>query len=120
MFNSISINKIKEIYDTQDITLLTFYELVLLEINCTIDYGFLSALETQNLYDLQMKDSIEKLTKKKRAKVNRINKKDKRLNKKMNNKIFKIKANKKDSFGVMKLSLWKTRAPIKTKKSQLL
>jgi len=115
-FNSIPVNKIKEIYDTQDIALLTFYELVLLEINYKIDYGFLSALETQNLYNLQMKDSIKKLTEKKRPKINRINKKDKRLNKKMNNKIFKIKANKKDSFGVMKLSLWKTRSPIKTKK----
>ena len=115
-FNIISINKIKEIFNTRDITLLTFYELILLELVKKIDYGFLSALETQFLYDLQMKDSIKKLSERQSPKMNRINKKVKRLIKKKNNKIFKLKRNIKDIFGVMKLSLWKTRAPIKTKK----
>jgi len=116
LFKDMPVFKIKEIYDTQDIALLTFYELVLLEINCNINYGFLSALETKYLYDFTMKDSIKKLTEKERPKINRINKKEKRLTKKINKKIFKSKINAKDTFGVMKSSLWKTRAPFKIKK----
>ena len=112
-----SIKKLKEIYDTRDITLLTFYEIVLLEKDKTIDFGFLSLFKYQFLYDLQMKDTIKKLAEKKRRKINRINKKEKRLNKKLNNNISKFKTNKKDNFKVMKLSLWKTRSPLKIKKS---
>ena len=62
--------------------LLTFYELVLLESINKLHYGFLSALEKQYLYDLQMKESIKKLTEKQRPKLNRIDKKQKKLNKK--------------------------------------
>ena len=115
-----SIKKLKEIYDTGDITLLTFYELLLIEKDKRINYGFLSSFKTQFLYDLQMKDTIKKLTEKKRTKINkinRINKKEKRLNKNLNNNISKLKTNKKDIFKAMKLSLWKTRAPLKIKKS---
>ena len=110
------IKKLKEIYITGDITLLTFYELLLLEKDKTIDYGFLSSFKTQFLYDLQMKDTIKKLKEKKKPKINRINKKEKRLNKNLNNNISKLKTNKKKDSRVMKLSLWKTRAPLKIKK----
>ena len=110
------VKKLKEIYITGDITLLTFYELLLLEKDKTIDYGFLSSLKTQFLYDLQMKDTIKKLKEKKKSKINRINKKEKRLNKKLDNNISQLKINKKDTFRVIKLSLWKTRAPLKIKK----
>ena len=116
LFKYMPVYKIKEIYDTQDIALLTFYELVLLEINCDINYGFISVLETQYLYDFTMKDSIKKLTEKQKPKINRINKKEKRLKKKKKKKIYKSKMNINDTFGVMKLSLWKTRAPFKIKK----
>jgi hypothetical protein len=115
--NDASIKKLKEIYDTRNITLLTFYEIVLLEKDKRIDYGFISSLKTQFLYDFQMKDSIKKITEKKRPKRDRINKKEKRLNRKLDNNISKLKTNKKDSFRVKKLSLWKARAPLKIKKS---
>ena len=107
----------KEIYDTRDIILLTFYEIVLIEKNKGIDFGFLSSFKTQFLYDLQMKDTIKKLSEKKRRKIIRINKKEKRLNKKLNNNISRLKTNKKDNFRVMKLCLWKTRSHHKIKKS---
>jgi len=107
--------KLREIYTTLDIALLTFYELVLLEIKNKIKYGFLSILETQFLYDFTMKD-LKKYEKKQVPKLNRIYKKEKRLNKKLDNRISKFKANKKDAFEIMNLSLWKTRAPIKIKK----
>ena len=113
-----SIQKLKEIYDSGDITLLTFYELVLFECINKIDYGFLSVLKTQFLYDLQMKDNIKKLTEKKRPKMNRIYKIEKRLSKKMDNKISKFKRNKRDIFGVMKLNYRKTQIPIKVKKAK--
>jgi hypothetical protein len=111
-----SIQKLKEIYDSGDITLLTFYELVLFECINKIDYGFLSVLKTQFLYDLQMKDNIKKITEKKRPKMNRIYKIEKRLSKKMDNKISKFKRNKRDIFGVMKLNYRKAQAAIKVKK----
>ena len=114
--NDESIKKLKEIYDSGDITLLTFYELALLELINKIDYGFLSALKTQSLYDFQMKDSINNLTEKQRPKINRINKKEKRLIKKLDNKISKFKRNKRDIFGVMKLNYRKAQATIKVKK----
>ena len=114
--NDEPIKKLKEIYDSGDITLLSFYELVFLEYKNKLDYGFLSALETQYLYDLQMKESIKKLTEKQRPKINRIGKKQKKLSKKQDNQISKFKKNKRDTFGVMKLSLWKAKAPIKVKK----
>ena len=113
-----SIQKLKEIYDSGDITLLTFYELVLFECINKIDYGFLSVLKTQFLYDLQMKDNIKKITEKKRPKMNRIYKIEKRLSKKMDNKISKFKRNKRDIFGVMKLNYRKTQIPIKVKKAK--
>ena len=92
------------------------YELLLLEENKKINYGFLSSLKTQFLYDLQMKDTIKKLTEKQSPKINRNNKKDKKLSKKLYNRTSRINKNKKDTFGVMKLSLWKTRVLLKTKK----
>ena len=113
-----SIQKLKEIYDSGDITLLTFYELVLFECINKIDYGFLSVLKTQFLYDLQMRDNIKKLTEKKRPKMNRIYKIEKRLSKKMGNKISKFKRNKRDIFGVMKLNYRKIQIPIKVKKAK--
>ena len=112
-----SIKKLKEIYNTKDISLLAFYELVLLEINNLINYGFLSALETQFLYDFTMKGTINKLTGKQSQKMNKINKKEKRLRKKKDNRISKLKINKREIFEGIKISLWKTRAPIKTKKN---
>jgi len=108
-----SIKKLKEIYNSGDITLLTFYELVLIEYKNKLDYGFLSALETQFIYDLQMKETIKKLTEKQKPKTNRKNKKQKRLNKKLNNEIFKFKRNTKDTSGVMKSCLWKTPKMVK-------
>ena len=110
----IIINKLKEIYDTKDITLLTFYELIILEIYRKIKYGFLSALKTQFLSDLTMKYKTKKL----KTKQNGLNKRERKLNKKLDNKIYKLKTNKKDTFGIMKISLWKTRAPIKIQKSK--
>jgi len=115
-----SIKKLKEIFDTGDITLLTFYELVLLECINKIDYGFLSSLETQFLYDLQMKDRIKHLTEKRRPKINRINKKEKRLSKRLDYNISKFKRNKRDIFGVLNLNYRKTQAPIKVKKNKRL
>ena len=114
--NDKSIKKLKEIYNSGDITLLTFYELFLLESKGKLEYGFLSAFKTQFIYDLQMKESIKKLTEKQRPKINKKNKMQKRLNKKLDNKISKFKRNKSDTFGVMKSSLWKTQAPKKVKK----
>ena len=114
--NDESIKKLKEIYNSKDMTLVTFYELVLLEYKSKLNYGFLSALETQYLYDLQMKESIKAFTKNQRPKINRIDKKQKKLSKKLDNKISKFKRNKRDTFGVRKFSFWKTQAPIKVKK----
>jgi len=113
-----SLKKLVKIYDTQDIYLLTFYELLLLEKYKKINYGFLSSFKTQFLYDLQMKDTIKNLKEKQSPKINKNNKKDKRISKKLYNRISKINKNKnkKDTFGVMKLSLWKTRVLLKTKK----
>ena len=48
--------------------------------------------------------------------MNEINKKEKRFRKKNDNKISKLKINKRDAFEVMKLSLWKTCDPLKGKK----
>ena len=48
--------------------------------------------------------------------MNRINKKEKRLIKKLDNKISKFKRNKRDIFGVMKLNYRKAQAAIKVKK----
>ena len=113
-----SLKKLVKIYDTQDIYLLTFYELLLLEKYKKINYGFLSSFKTQFLYDLQLKDTIKNLKEKQSPKINKNNKKDKRISKKLYNRISKINKNKnkKDTFGVMKLSLWKTRVLLKTKK----
>jgi len=114
--NDETIKKLKEIYNSGDMTLLTFYELVLLEYKSKLDYGFLSSLETQYLYDFQMKESIKKLTEKQRSKINRIDKKQKIINKKLDNKLSKFKINKRNTFTVMKLNLWKTQALLKVKK----
>ena len=114
--NDETIKKLKEIYNSGDMTLLTFYELVLLEYKSKLDYGFLSSLETQYVYDFQMKESIKKLTEKQRSKINRIDKKQKIINKKLNNKLSKFKINKRNTFTVMKLNLWKTQALLKVKK----
>jgi len=115
--NDASIKKLKEIYDTQDITLLTFYELLLLEKDKKIEFGFLSIFKTQFLYDLQMKDTIKKLKESQKQKINRINKKEKRFKKQLNNNILKFNTKKKNTFGLKKFSLWKTPTPIKIKKS---
>ena len=112
-----SLKKIKEIYEARDITLLTFFELILIENINIIKYGFLSASKTQSLYNFTMKDIIKALTEKKSPMNNRINKKEKRLSKKSDNKVSKFKRSKRD-IRTMKLRLWKKQVPIKTKKTK--
>lgn len=105
----------KEIYESGDITLLTFYEFIWFEENYTICHGFLSALRNNIIYNLRMRNNINKIKNYQKPKIKRINKKEKIFNKKFSTKIFKSINNNKINFCSKKSSLRKTFIPYKVK-----
>ena len=109
-------NRLKEIYDTENITLLTFYEFVWFEEHYEICDGFLSSLKNHILYNFRMRDNIKKIKDINKPKIKRINHKDKKIKKNSDDRIYNSKKNKKINFKQIKLGLWKTRMPTKTRR----
>ena len=61
----------KDIYELEDITLLTFYEFIWFEEKYDICHGFLSSLANNNLYELRMKKHILKIKNEMQPKIKR-------------------------------------------------
>ena len=111
--NDSLIEKLEEIYNAGDITLLTFYEFIYLEEHYDICDGFLSSLRNHVIYNFRMKDTIIKNKHEQSKEMKRINKKEKILNNNLKNQIFKIKRNKKINFNQMKFNFRKALRPVK-------
>ena len=76
--NKSLISKLKEIYESGDITLLTFYEFIWLEDNFNICNGFLSSLKNVALYNFKMRKHILEIKEELKPKMNEIYKKEKK------------------------------------------
>ena len=111
--NDSLIEKLEEIYNAGDITLLTFYEFIYLEEHYDICDGFLSSLRNHILYNFRMKDTIIKKKHEQNKEIKRINKKEKMLKNNIDNQIFKVKRNKKTNFNQVKFSFRKALPPVK-------
>ena len=111
------IKKLKEIYKTGDIALLTFYEFIWIEEHYDLYYGFISSLKNYKMYNFFMRDNIKKVRDENEPKIKRKNKISKMINRKINSQVFRTKNNKKMIVGSKKLSLWKTFIPCKDKKT---
>ena len=109
------IERLKEIYETGDILLLTFYEFIWLEEHYNIFFGFLSSFGDKR-YNFTMRDNINNIKNTKNKANKKRNKKEKRNYNKINKKKFKSK-NKINLFGTKKLCLWKIFRPNKIKKT---
>ena len=110
------ISKLKDIYELEDITLLTFYEFIWFEEKYDICHGFLSSLANNNLYELRMKKHILKIKNEMQPKIKRKYKKEKIYKKKADNILLKL-IKKNDIHSKPKKSgLWKIRIPLKSKK----
>ena len=109
-------NRLKEICDTGNIALLTFYEFVWFEEHYNICDGFLSSLKNHILYNFRLRDNIKQIKDMKKPKIKRINHKNKMTEKNFNIKKYYYKKNKDFNFKQNKIGLWKTRMPMKTKK----
>ena len=110
------ISKLKEIYELEDITLLTFYEFIWFEEKYDICHGFLSSLTNNHLYELRMKKYILKIKNEMQPKIKRKYKKEKIYKKKADNILLKlIKINDIHS-KLKKSGLWKIRISLKSKK----
>ena len=96
------IEKLKEIYDTGNITLLTFYEFIWFEEHYNICDGFLSSLRSNVLYNFRMRENIKKIKNIKEPKINRKNYKEKIFKKNLDRNIYRLKYNKKISFRQIK------------------
>ena len=96
------IEKLKEIYNTGDIALLTFYEFIWFEEHYYIHDGFLSSLRNNILYNYRMKDNIKKIKNLKEPKIKRENYKEKIFKKNLDKNIYRLKNNKKISFRQIK------------------
>jgi hypothetical protein len=96
------IEKLKEIYDTGNITLLTFYEFIWFEEHYNICDGFLSSLRSNVLYNCRMRENIKKIKNIKEQKINRKNYKEKIFKKNLDRNIYRLKYNKKISFRQIK------------------
>ena len=94
-YDEFLIEKLNEIYDKRDITLLTFYEFIWFENYYNICDGFLSSLRNHNLYYFRIRDSINKIKEALNKKTNRKNKKEKFFNKMSYNNRAKTKLNEK-------------------------
>ena len=70
-------NRLKEIYDTGNIALLTFYEFIWFEEHYNICDGFLSSLKNHILYNFRLRDNIKQIKDMKKPKIKRINHKNK-------------------------------------------
>ena len=112
-------NRLKEIYDSGNIALLTFYEFVWLEKHCYIDCGFLTSLKNHIIYNFRLRDNIKQIKDMKKPKIKRINHKNITIKKNFNIKKYYYKENNGFNFKHNKIGLWKTRIPIKTKKKKI-
>ena len=110
---------LKEICDSGNIALLTFYEFVWFEKHCYIDCGFLSSLKNHILYNFRLRDNIKQIKDMKKPKIKRINHKNITIKKNFNIKKYYYKENNGFNFKHNKIGLWKTRIPIKTEKKKI-
>ena len=101
-------NRLKEIYDTGNIALLTFFEFIFFEEHYNICDGFLSSLKKNVLYNFRMRDDIKIIKDINKPQIKRINYKNKKI-KNSDIKIYNSKKNKNINFKKIKFSLWKTR-----------
>ena len=108
------IKKLIEIYDTGNLSLLTFYEFIWFEENFNFCNGFLSSLENYKMYNFFIRDGINKIKEAKKPDIKKINKKDKILDKQIKNQILKPINNKSNIF-YRKKCCFKTFIPYKTK-----
>ena len=99
-----------------NITLLTFYEFVWFEEHYEICDGFLSSLKNHIIYNFRMRDNIKKIKDINKPKIKRINHKDKKIKKNLDDKIYSSKKKNKINFKQIKSGLWKTRMPTKTRR----
>ena len=104
------IKKLKEIYDSGDITLLTFYEFIWFEEKYEICNGFLSALKNNAMYNFRMRNSIDLI--KNHEKSN-----EKRIKMRFAKKIPKSINNNKITFCSKKSAIQKIFKPYKVRKS---
>jgi len=109
------IERLKEIYETGDIALLTFYEFLWLEEHYNLFFGFLSSIGDKR-YNFTMRDCINKIKNAENKSIKKINKKEKRNYNIIIKKKFKS-INKINLFGTKKLGLWKIFRPCKIKKT---
>ena len=106
------LEKLKLIYELNDISLLTFYEFVWFEEHYDICDGFLSALKFHVLYNFRMRNHINKITqniKNKKQKI--VYKKEKKITK---NKSFKFNNNNKINIWQKQIKSLKKCIPFKT------
>ena len=113
------IKKLKEIYDKEDITLLTFYEFIWFEENYNICKGFLSALKNQTQYNYQIRDNIKKIYDANNKKIKRRNKIEKRFKNMYENKIFENKNNNGNNYLRKKLNFKKNYITKKEKRKNI-
>ena len=111
-------NRLKEIYDTGNIALLTFYEFVWFEEHYNISEGFLSSLKNHIIYNFRLRDDIKQIKDMKKQKIKRINHRNKKNKKNIDVKKYYFKKNKDFNFKYNKIGLWKAKMPIKTKQKK--
>ena len=114
--NKSLISKLKEIYESGDITLLTFYEFIWLEDNYNICNGFLSSLKNVALYNFKMRKHILKIKEELKPRMNNKYKKEKKIYKKSDNKFYKMKKRNQIYFVPKKSRISNRRIYIKLKK----
>ena len=114
--NKSLISKLKEIYESGDITLLTFYEFIWLEDKFNICNGFLSSLKNVALYNFKMRKHILKIKEELKPRMNNKYKKEKKIYKKSDNKFYKMKKRNQIYFVPKKSRISNRRIYIKLKK----
>ena len=110
------LEKLKLMYELDDIILITFYEFIWFEEHYNICEGFLSALKFHVLYNFRMRNHFNQIiqdTKNKERK--KIIKKEKKF---IKNESFKTKDNNKINIGRKQIKSWKRFIPCKTIKKR--